>query len=201
MSNPSEQNPPQDPKPPETPAQPQQPVDLRQLSETMYVDLRKIGGGMMKDERTGHTLTPTALVNEAIGDMLEHGQEKFNDRAHLMAAAALNMRRRLVDHARARGRVKRGGDRGKVTWEDVENSVKLNDNPDLVLSLDEAIEKIASEDPRHGRLVQLRVFSEMSMQDIARVLGISLSSVEKDWHYVRGRLAELLGIGEGPHKK
>jgi len=177
------------------------PVDLRHLSETMYVDLRKIGGGMMKDERKGHTLTPTALVNEAIGDMLEHGQAKFNDRAHLMATAAMNMRRRLVDHARARGRVKRGGDRGKVTWDDVANSVRLNDNPDLILSLDEAIEAIAKDDPRHGKLVQLRIFSEMSMQDIATVLGISLSSVEKDWRFVRERLAVLLGVSEGPDKK
>lgn len=175
----------------------EKPVDLSDLSATMYRDLRRIGGGMMKDERVGHTLTPTALVNEAIGDMLQHGQRTFNDRAHLLATAALNMRRRLVDHARARGRTKRGGDRGKVTWDDVSVSIATTNDPDILLSLDEAIERISREDPRHGKLLQLRLFSEMTQEEIAHVLGVSLSSVEKDWRYVRRRVGELLGIVEG----
>lgn len=173
------------------------PVDLGNLTPTMYGDLRRIGGGMMKDERVGHTLTPTALVNEAIGDMLQHGQRTFNDRAHLLATAALNMRRRLVDHARARGRTKRGGDRGKVTWDDVSASIATTRDPDILLSLDEAIERISRDDPRHGKLLQLRLFSEMTQEEIAHVLGVSLSSIEKDWRFVRRRVGELLGIVDG----
>jgi RNA polymerase sigma factor (TIGR02999 family) len=129
--------------------------------------------------------------------MLQHGQRTFNDRAHLLATAALNMRRRLVDHARARGRTKRGGDRGKVTWDDVSASIATTRDPDILLSLDEAIERISRDDPRHGKLLQLRLFSEMTQEEIAHVLGVSLSSIEKDWRFVRRRVGELLGIVDG----
>jgi len=172
------------------------PLDIHELSETIYKDMRRIGGGMMKSERAGHTLSPTALVNAAIGDMLEHGQHKFNDRAHILASAALAMRRHLIDHARARGRAKRGGGRGKVTWDDVSASISTTQDPDILLSLDEAIERITRDDPRHGKLLQLRLFSEMTQEEIAHVLGVSLSSVEKDWRYVKRRTAELLGIAD-----
>jgi len=181
-----------------TPEEPQlpagKPVDLRELTETVYKDMRRIGGGMMKDERPGHTLTPTALVNAAIGDMLAHGQRSFNDRSHLLAAAALAMRRHLVDHARARARVKRGGVRGRISWDDVSNSIATREDIDIVLSLDEAIERISNDDPRLGQLRVMRVFGQMQFEDIARVLGVSLSTVEKQWRFVKQRAGELMGI-------
>lgn len=174
-----------------------QAVDLRQLSDTIYADMRRIGGGMMKDERAGHTLTPTALANAAVERLLESGQVRFHDKAHLRAAAALAMRRELIEHARARGRVKRGGTRAKLSWEDVSHLIASRDDTDFLFSLEEAIERIARDDPRHGQILQMRVFGEMQFADIAKVLSVSLSTVEKDWKYVRRRAGELLGVAHG----
>lgn len=186
-------------RPPADEASAARPVDLRHLSETVYADMRRIGGGMMKDERAGHTLTPTALANAAVERLLESGQVRFHDKAHLRAAAALAMRRELIEHARARGRVKRGGARSKISWDDVSHLIASRDDTDFLFTLEEAIEKITHDDPRHGQILQLRVFGEMQFADIARVLSVSLSTVEKDWKYVRRRAGELMGIDDPAH--
>jgi RNA polymerase sigma factor (TIGR02999 family) len=172
------------------------PVDLRRLSETIYADMRRIGGGLMKDERAGHTLTPTALANAAVERLLETGQVHFHDKAHLRAAAALAMRRELIEHARARGRVKRGGARSRISWDDVAHLIASRDDTDFLFALEDAIERITRDDPRHGQILQMRVFGEMQFADIAKVLSVSLSTVEKDWKYIRRRAGELLGIAE-----
>jgi RNA polymerase sigma factor (TIGR02999 family) len=171
------------------------PVDIRRMTDTMYVDMRRIGGNLMKHERRDHTLTPTALANAAVEHMLADGQHTFNDRAHLLATAAMQMRRELVDHARARGRVKRGGDRGKVSWADVSHSIATRNDPDLVLSLEEVIERLGKEGERYANLLALHVFGSMTQQEMATVLGVSLSTIEKDLRYVRMRAEQMLGIG------
>jgi RNA polymerase sigma factor (TIGR02999 family) len=171
-------------------------LDLRELSDTIYADMRRIGGGMMKDERAGHTLTPTALANAAVERLLETGQVRFHDKAHLRAAAALAMRRELIEHARARGRVKRGGARSRISWDDVAHLIASRDDTDFLFALEDAILRITHDDPRHGQILQMRVFGEMQFADIAKVLSVSLSTVEKDWKYIRRRAGDLLGIVE-----
>lgn len=171
-------------------------MSLDQLSTTLYEHLKVRGVGMMKSERSGHTLTPTALVHEAFARLAVTGQGQFNDRAHLLAAAALAMRRILVEHARARGRIRRGGGRGRVEWDAVVASVAEQNDPDLMLSLDEALEKIRTGEgelgPRYARMVELRLFGAMTNEEIAAVLGVSLGTVEKDWKFVRAKVQGML---------
>lgn len=168
-------------------------VNLRELSETMYQNMRAIGGGLMRKERTGHTLSPTDLVGAAVERLLRAGQGAFNNRAHLLAAAAVAMRRILVEHARAGGRTKRGGGRARVSWDDVVHAVSTDEDPALVLSLDEAITKLNAEHERYGPIVDMRVFAGLKNPEIAEVLGVSLGTVEKDWRYIRPKLLVMLG--------
>lgn len=175
------------------------PIDLRRLSETMYHNMRDIGGGLMKGERAGHSLSPTALVGAAVERLLATDQTRFNDRAHLLAAAAIAMRRILVEHARGRNRTKRGGGRSRVAWDDVMHAVSKQEDPSLVLALDEAIEMVAKEDDRYGRIAELRIFGALTNPEIAQVLGVSVSTIEKDWKYVKPKLLHLIGHSpDGP---
>ncbi|MFM7051982.1 MAG: ECF-type sigma factor [Planctomycetota bacterium] len=170
------------------------PVNIHQMTGTMYLDMRRIGGNLMKSERRDANLTPTALVNTAVERMLERGQHSFNDRAHLIAAAAMQMRRELVDHARARGRIKRGGGRGQVSWDDVAHLIATRSDADLQLSLEQVTEHLSRENERFAQLLSMHVYGGMTQQDMAKVLGVSLSTVEKDLRYVKERCEELLGI-------
>ena len=176
---------------------PESPVSLRELSETMYQNMRAIGGGLMKRERAGHTLSPTDLVGAAVERLLHTGQARFNNRAHLLAAAAVAMRRILVEHARASTTQKRGGERGRVSWDDVVHAVATEEDPGLVLSLDDAINAVSREDPRYGQLAEMRIFADLTNDEMAQVLGVSLGTVEKDWRYIRPKLLELLGQVKG----
>jgi RNA polymerase sigma factor (TIGR02999 family) len=171
----------------------ERPVRLSELSETMYQNMKAIGGGMMKHEQTGHTLSPTDLVGAAVERLLRNGQGAFNNRAHLLAAAAVAMRRILVEHARAKRGPKRGGGRSRVSWENVVQAVSTSEDPALVLSLDEAITRLGEENERYGRLVEMRVFADLRNPEIAEVLGVSLGTVEKDWRYLRPKLLDMLG--------
>lgn len=170
------------------------PVNIHEMTGTMYLDMRRIGGNLMKSERRDANLTPTALVNTAVERMLERGQHDFNDRAHLIASAAMQMRRELVDHARARGRIKRGGGRGQVSWDDVAHLIATRSDADLQLSLEQVTEHLARENERFAQLLSMHVYGGMTQQDMAKVLGVSLSTVEKDLRYVKERCEELLGI-------
>ncbi|MFZ9882334.1 MAG: ECF-type sigma factor [Phycisphaerales bacterium] len=186
-----------EPQPTSDPAQPApqgKPVNIHDITGTMYMDMRRIGGNLMKGERPDGNLTPTALVNTAVEHMLERGQHTFNDRAHLLASAAMQMRRELVDQARARGRVKRGGDRGRVSWDDVAHTVATRSDSDLVLSIEQVIEFLGRENERYANLLSMHIFGSMTQQEMAHVLGVSLSTVEKDLRYVKERCEELLGI-------
>ncbi len=169
------------------------PVDLRQLSQTMYDHMRAVGGGLMRKERSDHSLSPTALVGAAVERLLVSDQVRFNDRAHLLAAAAIAMRRVLVEHARARHSTKRGGGRGKVSWDEVVNAVATHEDPSLLLSLDEGIEAVGREEERYGRIVEMKLFGALTNAEIARVLNVSPSTVEKDWKYIKPKLLTILG--------
>ncbi|MCC6322690.1 MAG: RNA polymerase subunit sigma-70 [Phycisphaerales bacterium] len=176
------------------------PLNLDQLSTTIYQHIKAHGAVLMKHERRGHSLTPTALVNEAYARLAGSSQTQFNNRTHLLAAAALAMKRILIEHARAHSRQKRGGADGSrrrhADWEALVNAVAKGSDHEALLDLDETLELLAAEDPQRGpryvRMVELRVFGGMTNPEIAEVLDVSVGTVEKDWKWVKVRLKAIL---------
>jgi RNA polymerase sigma factor (TIGR02999 family) len=160
------------------------PAAAEQLLPLVYQELRELAAAKMAQEQPGQTLQATALVHEAYlrlvdGDKAQH----WNSRGHFFGAAAEAMRRILVDNARRKGSAKRGGDRDRV---DLEDCFTLNDTPpSMVLALDEALDKLASEDPRKAELFKLRCFAGMSHQDAAAVLDISRATADRYWVYAK----------------
>lgn len=171
-------------------------VKLEALSTTLYEHMKAKGAALMQGERAGHTLTPTALVHEAFARLADSDQRQFNDRAHLLAAAALAMRRILIEHARARGRQKRQGERKRVDWDAVAHAVSERSDPDTLIDLDDALHRMGAEEgelgKRYVRMIELRLFGAMTNQEIASVLDVSLATVEKDMRYVKAKLQALL---------
>lgn len=162
-----------------------------QLLPLVYEELRKLAAIRMADEAAGHTLNATALVHEAYLRLVGPGDEaRWDDRGHFFAAAAEAMRRLLVENARRKKRTKHGGDRQRISLEAVE-SLAPKPSEDL-LALDEALTKLAAQDPTKAEVVKLRFFAGLKMPEIARVLNISLGTVERYWTYARTWLyAEL----------
>jgi RNA polymerase sigma factor (TIGR02999 family) len=159
--------------------------DYERFYESVYSELRRLAGGMMKRERAGHTLQPTALVNEAflrlVGD-----RYTWENRAHFFGAAARSMRRILVDHARRKVAGKRGGDVMHVTFAELQIA---SVNPDVdLLALDEALSALTSYDERLGQVVELRYFAGCTNAEIAEILGKSAATVKRDWTYARAWL-------------
>ena len=133
----------------------------------------------MGHERVGHTLQPTALVNEAYLKLIDIRQVKWQDRAHFFAMSSRVMRRVLVDCARARGYQKRGAGAQKVTLD--EERVGSAEQPADVLALDDALETLAAIDPRKGQVVEMRYFGGLSIEETAEALGVSVRTVKRDW--------------------
>ena len=158
-----------------------------ELLAVLYGDLRRIAAGFMGDERTGHTLEPTALVHEAWLRIAPEGgaggAAHFEGRAHFVRTAARAMRNVLVDHARARKAEKRGGDRARSPLDDVLAYYEQSEID--VLSLHETLERLSSMDPELGRLVELRFFGGQTLPEIAEVLGVSLATAERRWKVAR----------------
>ncbi len=156
----------------------------RELLPLVYDELRKLAAAKMAQEKPGQTLQATALVHEAYIRLVDQSApQQWNSRGHFFAAAAEAMRRILVDNARRQGSAKRGGDRERV---DLEDCVTLhNASPSMVLALDEALGKLANEDPRKADLFQLRYFAGMSHQEAAATLGISRATADRYWIYAK----------------
>lgn len=165
------------------------------LMPLVYAELRSLANGYLARERAGHTLQPTALVHEAyiklVGGADGGARPGFSGHAHFLAAAAIAMRRLLTDHARRRNTEKRGGGWKRVTldraaaersWADV----------DLV-ELDEVLDRLGALNERHAMIVQHRFFGGMTSEQTAEVLGVSLSTVERDWRAARAWLSAQLG--------
>ena len=149
----------------------------------------------MNDERGEHTLQATALVHEAYLRLIGDAPVPWANRAHFFAAAAEAMRRILVEHARARQRVKRGGGPATTPRRPPNGVLDLADesaDPDEILMLDEAIRRLEQEDPEAARVVRLRFFAGLSVDETAEALGVSPSSVDREWAYARARLHRLL---------
>jgi len=161
------------------------------LLPIVYEELRELAGAYLRRERAAHTLQPTALAHEAYLRLVDATKIEWRDRAQLLAIAARAMRQILIDHARRRAALKRGGGRDRVTLSDTPGI--LGDDPLDLLELDAALEDLAAVDPRKGRVVELRFFAGLTLKEVAEAVGISLTTAEDDWYFarawLRGRLA------------
>jgi RNA polymerase sigma factor (TIGR02999 family) len=156
----------------------------------VYDELRRLAAARMAGEAGDHTLDATALVHEA---WLRLGSDSFASKSHFLRAAALAMRRILVDHARARGADKRGGDRRRVS---LEAAAPLAGEPDDdVLALGDALDKLALTHPLKAELVTLRYFGGLSMAEAAEALDVSVATAERWWAYARAWLFQEIRAG------
>ena len=160
----------------------------------LYEELRAIAARCLKSERRGHTLQPTALVHEVFLKLVNQKDADYRSRGHFMAIAAMVMRRILVSHAEKRAAAKRGGGAARVPFDD-EMGAHLEKNIDLV-ALDEAMNKLAQRDPRKAKVVEQRFFAGIEMSQIAENLGVSLSTVKRDWEYARTWLMREIECSE-----
>ncbi len=150
------------------------------LMPLVYDELRALAGSFFAQRQETSTLEPTAVVNEAFLKLLRGAQTDWQSKAHFFAVAAKAMRQIIADHARRRRSQKRGGDRQRITMTEVVDTERTPAEVDL-LALDDALQRLAALDPRQAQVVELRVLSGMSIDETAHVLGISTSSVERDW--------------------
>jgi len=157
------------------------------LYELVYGELKLLAAANMRREASGHTLQPTALVNEAYL-RLRPAEANWANRRHFFGAAAEAMRRILVDHARRKHAQKRGDGLERVTLADLDVAT---DAPDVdVLALDEALTALKTQDPRLEQVVSLRYFAGMGIEQVAAALGLSPATVKRDWTFARAWLAE-----------
>lgn len=174
-----------------------------ELMGLVYDQLRRLAQGYLMRERAGHTLDATALVHEAYEKLVDQRSVDWNGRSHFFAVGAQAMRRLLVDHARGRGREKRGGSRDRVTLDasrlDPGGSEPGVGQVDIafeeLLELDDALTQLATLDPRAARIVELRYFSGLTVPEVAEALEISVSTVEGDWRHARSWLRRTLSQG------
>ena len=164
-----------------------------ELVTLVYPELRRIAAHYMRQERPGHTLRTTGLVNEMYLRLFGTAQTDWQSRAHFFAAVAREMRHILVDYARARNAKKRPDRRLAISLTDVD--VVAGESPEDVLALDEALSRLESVDPRASRVVELRYFTGLSEREAAEALGISLSTLKRDWNFARAWLLDQLGSG------
>lgn len=168
---------------------------LDELMPLVYGELRRLAAHYMRGERAGHTLQTSALVNEAYLRLAGLEEVRWQDRAHFFAVAAQAMRRVLVDHARRRGNLKRGGEAHKVALD--EALTVSSERAAEVVALDEALSRLAEVAPRKSRLVELRFFGGLSVEETAEVLQVSPGTVMRDWTFARAwLLKEISGRGE-----
>jgi RNA polymerase sigma factor (TIGR02999 family) len=158
------------------------------LLPLVYDELRKLAAARMAAEAPGHTLDATALVHEAYLRLV--GDQHFDGRGHFFAAAAEAMRRILVNHARDRKRLKRGG--GRVRLELLDRIGYLAEDPDLVLSLDELLTRLGEEDAAAARVAHLHLFGGLSVEEAGDALGVSRAVAYRNWKYARAWLREAL---------
>ena len=158
---------------------------LDALIPVVYSELRRQAQRALRREGAGHTLQPTALVHEAWLRLDGQHDARWESRTQFLAVAAQAMRRVLVDHARTRRALKRGGGGAQVTLGDADSAVAAPDRAVDVLALDEALARLATLDPRKARLVELRYFAGLSIPEAAAALGVSQATVGREWSVAR----------------
>ena len=164
---------------------------LEELTPKVYVELRRMATKYMRNERAGNTLQATALVHEVFLRLVEVDSVSWQDRAHFFAVSANMMRRILVDRARAKGMAKRGGAAVHLNLDEVPEVASGSRDREIV-AIDEALDALAQIDPRKAKVIELRFFGGLSVEETAEVLKISPQSVMRDWKMARAWLmAEL----------
>jgi len=167
-----------------------------QLAPLVYDDLRELAQKYFRNERADHTLQPTALVHEVYLRLADQARVDFNGRAHFMAVCAKVMRQILVDYARGRGRQRRGG--GKIAQALDSDLLGAELHEDDVLGLNESIEQLTQLDPRQAKVVELRFFGGLNMDEVAQAMGVSKRTAEAEWTHARAWLkADLEEHGAG----
>jgi RNA polymerase sigma-70 factor, ECF subfamily len=156
---------------------------LDELVPLVHQELRRLARSQMRGERDNHTLQTTALVNEAFLRLIDLRRIRWQDRAHFLALSAQLMRRVLVDHARTRNYRKRGGGAATVALDDV--AVAVPERAADLVALDEALENLARVDPRKSRVVELRFFGGLSVEETAGALNVSPETVMRDWRLAK----------------
>lgn len=169
-----------------------------QLWPLVYDELRRLAAAQMASERAGHTLDATALVNEAYVRLAGDAAAGFANRRHFFFAAARAMRRILVEHARAKGRVKRGGGARREN-PDLDTLPAAGPGEDL-LDLHDALEQLAAHDPTKAKLVELRFFAGLTLEQAAGCLDISLSTADRAWQYARAWLYTAMSGDDSQEK-
>jgi RNA polymerase sigma factor (TIGR02999 family) len=176
-----------------SPNKPQRRGETGPLTAQVYEQLRVIAQARLQTQASGHTLQATALVNEAYLKLRDHPSIVGDGPADFYRAAALAMRQILIDHARGKGRVKRGGGAG-VRRELVDVAqLAADDDGDQILAVDEAIERLAAEDPAAAEVVRLRFYAGLSVEETAATMGVSERTVKRDWQFARAWLYRELG--------
>lgn len=166
---------------------------LDQLLPLVYAELRRIAARQIRSERANHTLQPTALVHEVYLRLVDQRQVDWRDRAHFLGVAARVMRRILVDHARRHSAHKRGAGVPCVSIDDAKELVASEDLP--ILALDEALERLEAFDSDLSRIVELRAFGGMTIEEAAHVLKVSPSTAKRDWRTAKAWLHRELDSG------
>lgn len=167
---------------------------FERLFRELYPELKRIAERAMRRERTGHTLQPTAVVHEAFLELVGQDRSRFRDRGHFLAVAGWLMRRILVEHARGRAAAKRGGGHPGEPLDALDEVAGALD-PGLseeILAVDFALEKLAARDERAARVVTLRYFGGLSLEEVAEALGLSLATVKREWTAARAWLRREL---------
>jgi RNA polymerase sigma factor (TIGR02999 family) len=163
-----------------------------QLAEAVHGELRRLAGRYMRQERLDHTLQPTALVHEAYLRLFPGQQVEWEDHADFLRCAARAMRQILVDHARRRNRNKRGGDLNRVPL-DSGVAFASDQQPGILLALDEALTRLTKLDPRQGEVVELLYFTGMTQEEAAKALDVSPRTVNREWRVARAWLHQEVG--------
>ena len=159
---------------------------LERVFPLVYEELRRVAGYQLRGERAGHTLQPTALVNEAYMKLVRSPGVDWRDRAHFVAIAARAMRQVLVDHARRRDAAKRGGDMQQTTLSGVPLGVVMNSEE--LLALDEALERLDALEPRLRQVVEYKFFGGLTDKETAELLGVTPRTAQRDWVKARAWL-------------
>lgn len=167
---------------------------IEKLTPLIYDELRRIAHRYVQRERNGHTLETTALVNEAYLRLAGPKKIAWQNRAHFFAVTAQVMRHILIDHARRRGYAKHGGEMRQVSLEEV--SLMSEQRAAELVALDEALDELAKLDPRKSRVVELRYFGGLSLEETADVLEVSIMTVRRDWRAAKAWLFRAV-TGEG----
>lgn len=163
---------------------------LERLIPLVQPELHRLAHHYMSRERAGHTLQTTALINEAYLRLADNSNPRWQNRNHFVAAAAQLMRRIMVDHARERLSLKRGGGAVRVTLD--ESAWVTNSRSEELLALDEALENLAKLDPRKSQIVELRYFGGLTAEETADFLDLSLRTVEREWNMAKAWLYRAL---------